>query len=89
MQNIRESKESVDFWLDFKSSIESMLDFGTPEKHLEILELMFDAYIRSEFADMKAERREVHTGYGIFKDILKTLQKHSICTPYDFTVVSA
>jgi hypothetical protein len=88
MQNHSEQKNQVDFWLDFKASIENMLQFGTPEKQLEILELMFEAYLQSEFADMRDERREVCVEYGIFKDILKTMQKHSISTPYDFTALA-
>jgi hypothetical protein len=89
MQNNSGKQASVDFWLDFKRSIDAMLQFGTPEEHLKILELMFDAYIQSDFANIPEERREVHVEFGIFKGILKTLQRHSILKPADLFPISA
>ena len=85
MQNIRKKENQVNFWLDLKASIENMLQFGTPEKLLEILDLMYEAFIHSEFADMREDRQNVSIEYGIFKDILKTMQKHSIATPFQFS----
>lgn len=80
---------SVDFWLDLQASIKNMLQAGTPEQHLEILQIMFDAYIQSDFANLPDERREVHVEFGIFKNILKTLQKHAITGPYSLLELPA
>ncbi|MHA3788340.1 hypothetical protein ACX0HA_09040 [Flavobacterium hauense] len=80
MRNNSEQKQ-VDFWLDVRSNIENLLQSGEPADHLEILEHIYNAYINSEWADDREARQKAHVEVAIFKDILKTLQRHSMTSP--------
>jgi len=80
MQNNNEKKQ-INFWLDLRSSIENLLQSGSPADHLDILDNIYDAYINSEWADDRVARQKAHVEVAIFKDILKTLQRHSMTSP--------
>lgn len=78
MRNNSEQKQaSVDLWLDLRSQVENLLQFGEPAKHLEILEFIYEAYIASDWANDPQERRNAQVEYGIYRDLLRTLQRHA------------
>lgn len=81
MQKNSEKEVSVNLWLDLRRNVEELLHYATPDKHLEILETIFEAYIHSEWANDIEERREASIEYGIYRDLLKTLQRHAMTAP--------
>ncbi len=81
MQNYDQNQASVNLWLDLRTNVEELLHYATPEKHLEILETIYEAYIHSEWANDIEARREASIEYGIYRDLLKTLQRHTITAP--------
>lgn len=77
------TQDPVNFWLDLRQKVEDLLHYANPDKLLDILEMVYDAYIDSELANDIEERRAASIEYGIFRDILKTLRKHSVNIPAD------
>jgi len=71
-------QQSVQFWAELKVVLADLLNSGKPKEHTHTLDMMFEAFLITEFGNDQQDRNKFYMLNCHFKALFKVLKKHNI-----------